>query len=82
MVRQLSPLVAVAPDRVRREVFVLVGLVLVVDAVFVAGYYLAGLGRATGGVKIGYTGLWTAVNLLVVLRVLGRIRAERVRRRR
>ncbi len=80
--RQLRPHVAVAPDRVRREVLVLVGLVLVVDAVFVAGYYLAGLARATGGVKIGYTGLWTAVTLLVVLQGLGRIRAERVRRRR
>ncbi|MBA3258055.1 MAG: hypothetical protein H0T68_01145 [Gemmatimonadales bacterium] len=66
----------------RREVLVLVGLVLAVDLVFIAGFYLARLGRATGAVKIGYTVLWTAVTLLVVLRGLGRIRAERVRRRR
>jgi hypothetical protein len=70
------------PDGVRREVLVLVGLVLAVDLVFIAVYYFAGLGRAIGGVKIGYTFLWTAATLLVVLRGLGRIRAERVRRRR
>lgn len=82
MVRQLPRFVAAAPDGVRREVLVLVGLVLAVDVVFIAGFYLAGLGRATGRAKIGYTVLWTAVTLLVVLRGLGRIRAERVRRRR
>lgn len=70
------------PDGVRREVLVLVGLVLAVDVVFIAIYYLAGLGRASGGIKIAYTFLWTAATLLVVLRGLGRIRAERVRRRR
>jgi hypothetical protein len=30
--------------------------------------------------KLGYTILWTAVTLLVVLRALGRIRAVRLRR--
>jgi hypothetical protein len=64
-------------DRVRREVLILVGLVLVVDAAFIAGYYLAGVGRA----KVGYTILWTAAILLVVLRSLARVRAERIRRR-
>ncbi len=68
-------------DRVRREVLILVGLVLVVDAAFIAGYYLAGVGRATNGVKVGYTILWTAAILLVVLRSLARVRAERIRRR-
>jgi hypothetical protein len=70
------------PDGVRRELLVLVALVLVVDLVFIGGYYLAGLVRATGALKIGYTALWTAVTLLVVLRGLARIRAERIRRRR
>jgi hypothetical protein len=70
------------PDGVRREVLVLVGLVLAVDAAFIAGYYVAGVGRATSALKIGYTVLWTAATLLVVLRGLHRVRAERIRRRR
>jgi hypothetical protein len=69
------------PDRVRSEVLALVGLVLAVDAAFIAVYYLAGLGRASGGFKVGYTLLWTAATLVVVIRGLGRIRAERIRRR-
>ena len=80
--RQLPPLVASRPDGVRREVLLLVGLVLAVDAVFVAVYFLARLGRASGGAKLGYTVLWTAATLVVVLRGLSRIRAERIRRRR
>ncbi len=69
------------PDGVRREVLILVGLVIVVDAAFIAGYYLAGVGQATNGVKLGYTVLWTAAILVVVLRSLARVRAERIRRR-
>lgn len=68
-------------DRVRRELLVLIELVLAVDAAFIAGYYLAALGRASAAVKLVYTVLWTAATLLVVLRGLGRIRAERIRRR-
>jgi hypothetical protein len=67
-------------DRVRREVLTLVGLVLLVDALFIGGYFLLGIGHATSGVKIGYTVLWTAIVLLVVLRSLARVRAERTRR--
>jgi hypothetical protein len=66
---------------VKREILVLVGLVLAVDAAFIAGYYLGGLARATIGVKLGYTVLWTAAILVVVLRSLGRVRSERIRRR-
>jgi len=66
--------------RLRREVLALVGLVLAVDAVFVAGYFLAGVARRPDGVKLGYTAAWTIVTLLVVLRGLTRVRAERVRR--
>jgi hypothetical protein len=68
-------------DRVRREVLTLVGLVLLVDAAFIGAYFVLGVGHATSGVKIGYTVLWTAVILLVVLRSLARVRAERIRRR-
>jgi hypothetical protein len=80
-VRGISPLMTTPSDRMRREVLILVGLVLVVDAAFIGGYYLAGIARAASGVKIGYTVLWTAAVLLVVLRSLARVRAERIRRR-
>lgn len=66
--------------RLRREILVLVGLVLAVDAVFLAGYFLAGVPRRPDGFKLGYTAAWTLVTLLVVLRGLTRVRAERIRR--
>lgn len=69
-----------APDRLKREVLVLVALVLAVDAAFVGLYYLAGLSRAGAPVKLAFTAGWTVVSLVVVLRGLGRIRAERARR--
>jgi hypothetical protein len=69
-------------DRLRREVLLLVGLVLAVDVAFGAGYYLGGLRRAGDQAKLAYTIVWTVATLLVVLRGLGRIRAERIRRRR
>jgi membrane protein implicated in regulation of membrane protease activity len=69
-------------DSVRRAVLTLVGLVLLVDALFIGGYFLLGVGRATSGVKLSYTIVWTAVILLVVLHSLARVRAERIRRRR
>jgi hypothetical protein len=81
MVREISAVMETESGGLKREVLALVGLVLAVDAVFIAGYYLAGLARATTGVKLGYTVLWTAVILAVVLRSLGRVRAERIRRR-
>lgn len=68
------------PRRLRREVLVLVGLVLAVDAVFAAGYFLGGVARRPPGFKLGYTAAWTLVTLLVVLRGLTRVRAERRRR--
>jgi hypothetical protein len=71
-----------APDPLKRELLVLIGLVLAVDAIFAGLYYLAGLARAPGGIKLGYTVVWTLVTLVVVLRGLTRIRAERIRRRR
>jgi hypothetical protein len=67
-------------DRVRREVLSLVGMVLLVDALFIGGYFALGLGRASWDLKLGYTIVWTAVVLIVVLRSLARIRAERIRR--
>jgi hypothetical protein len=64
--------------RVEREVLLLVALVLVVDLVFVAGYYLA-VRRAPDREKLVFTACWTLATLAVVIRGLSRIRAERQR---
>lgn len=67
--------------RLRREVLALVAWVVAVDALFIGGYFLAGLDRLAGGAKLAYAGMWTAATLAVVLRGLTRVRAERLRRR-
>jgi thiamine transporter ThiT len=66
--------------RVRREVLALIGWVIAVDAVFIAGYFAASMAARPNGVKLFYTVCWTAVTLGVVLRGLLRVRSERVRR--
>lgn len=65
---------------VKREVLVLVGLVLAADALFIAVYFGAGIERASDSVKIGFTVVWTVVSLAVVIRGLTRIRSARVNR--
>ncbi|HWN20143.1 MAG TPA: hypothetical protein VNO19_14625 [Gemmatimonadales bacterium] len=65
---------------VKREALVLVGLVLAVDALFIAVYFGAGIERASDRVKIAFTVAWTVVNLAVVIRGLARIRSARVNR--
>ncbi|MBA3760359.1 MAG: hypothetical protein H0X07_07480 [Gemmatimonadales bacterium] len=65
---------------VTREALVLVALVLVVDALFIAVYFGAGIERASDSVKIAFTVVWTAINLIVVIRGLSRIRSARVNR--
>ena len=61
----------------RRELLRLVLAVLVVDALFIAGYFLFRLSHAANPVKIVYTAGWTVATLLVVLRALTRIRTLR-----
>lgn len=65
---------------VKREALVLVGLVLAVDAIFIAVYFGAGIQRASDGVKLSFTVVWTVINLAVVIRGLTRIRSARVNR--
>jgi hypothetical protein len=65
---------------IRREALVLVGLVLAVDAVFIAVYFLAGVERASDSVKVAFTVAWTLVTVVVVLRGLTRIRTARLNR--
>jgi hypothetical protein len=78
------PAAATAGDgrALKREVLTLVALVLLIDDVFVGISYAASLGTASGSVRLGYTVLWTAATLAVVLRSLGRIRSARLRSRR
>jgi len=63
---------------VKREALVLVGLVLAVDALFIALYFGAGIERASDTLKIAFTVIWTAINLIVVIRGLTRIRSARM----
>ena len=63
----------------RRELARLVLAVLVVHALFIAGYYLSRQAFTSEAMKMGYTAAWTAVTLLVVLRGLLRIRGMRSR---
>ena len=73
----LAPAMDERADRVKREVVTLVVLVLLVDGLFIGGYFAAGLVRASVAVKLGYTAVWTLVTMVVVLRGLSRIRAIR-----
>jgi hypothetical protein len=62
----------------RREVIVLVALVLAVDLVFVAAYFLTRVRSASDAVKLGFTVLWTLATLAVVVRGLTRLRKARL----
>ena len=64
----------------RRELLKLVLAVALVDALFIAGYYLFHLERGSQSVRLGYTAAWTTITLLVVLRGLTRVRGLRARR--
>jgi hypothetical protein len=65
----------------RRAVLTLVGLVLLIDGGFIGIYYAAGVGRSSPSARLGFTLLWTLATLVVVLRGLARVRAERRRGR-
>jgi hypothetical protein len=68
-----------ATDGMRRELLILVLLVVAVDAVFISLYYAAGVAHAGGGLKLGFTIVWTGATLAVVIRGLTRVRAARGR---
>jgi membrane protein DedA with SNARE-associated domain len=67
---------------VRREVLILVGLVVFIDVVFIAAYFLGGIDRSSDQMKLLFTVVWTVITLVVVLRGLLRIRRARVPRER
>jgi hypothetical protein len=60
-----------------RELGLLVGLVLLVDGIFIGLHYALRIAAAPPAVRLGYTILWTALTLLIVLRALARIRRIR-----
>jgi hypothetical protein len=66
---------------VRWEAFGLVLAVVLLDAGFIAIYFLARLPRASSPIKVAFTIGWTLATLAVVIRGLSRIRAARVRRK-
>jgi hypothetical protein len=65
---------------VRKEVLTLVALVLLVDAIFIGGYFLGRLSTASNAGKLVFTTLWTIVTLGVVIRGLSRVRSARLHR--
>ena len=64
---------------VKRQLLLLVAAVVVVDALFIAGYFLFRLSDAGHAARIAYTAAWTVATLLIVLRFLTRIRSLRHR---
>jgi hypothetical protein len=67
--------VATAP---RTEVLLLVALVLALDAVFVAIYFLADVRSSSDTGKVAFTAVWTLATLVVAVRGLSRIRSARL----
>jgi hypothetical protein len=61
-----------------REVLQLVGVVLLVDALFVGVYFLGNLGSISDPAKLAFTVVWTLVTLAIVIRGLSRVRKARL----
>jgi hypothetical protein len=58
----------------------LIGLVLALDALFVAVYFLVSVRNASDLTKVVFTAIWTLAILVVAVRSLSRIRSARLRR--
>jgi hypothetical protein len=67
--------VATAPGR---EVLLLVALVLALDAVFVAIYFVGNVRGASDPAKVVFTAVWTLAILVMAIRGLSRIRSARL----
>jgi hypothetical protein len=63
----------------RRELAVLVGLVIAVDVLAVGVWLLAGIRHASPQVQLGFTVAWTLATLAVVVVSLRKIRLLRRR---
>jgi hypothetical protein len=69
------------PTVVQKEALTLLLMVVAVDAVFIAAYFMAGLRSASSGAKLTFTVVWTLATVAVVIRGLSRIRMVRGRRK-
>jgi hypothetical protein len=67
--------VATAPGR---EVLLLVALVLALDAVFVAIYFIGNVRSASAPAKAVFTAVWTLTVLVIAIRGLSRLRSARL----
>jgi hypothetical protein len=63
----------------RRELVLLVALVLLLDAVFAGVYFLGNVRETADTTKVMFTALWTLATLVLVARGLTRIRRIRLR---
>jgi uncharacterized membrane protein len=64
--------------QVWREVLVLVGLILLIDAIFIAAYFVGDVRTVSDPAKLAFTVVWTLVTLAVVIRGLSRVRKARL----
>jgi hypothetical protein len=62
----------------RREVILLMSLVLAIDSIFVLLYFAAGIRHASDPVKVVFTAAWTLAVLVVAIRSLSSIRSARL----
>lgn len=64
----------------RREVVLLIALVLALDAGFVAIYFVGNVRTASDSAKLLFTAVWTLAILVIAIRGLSRIRSARLRK--
>ena len=64
--------------QVWREVLLLVGLILLIDAIFIAAYFVGDVRTVSDPAKLVFTVVWTLVTLAVVIRGLSRVRKARL----
>lgn len=76
-----APRATAAPE-LKRHLLTLVVAVVVLDVVAIAAYELLDLDQRTGTVRSLFLGGWTLATLAVVLPIMSRIRAARLRARR
>jgi hypothetical protein len=68
---------AIGPAGMRRQLLIMVALVVAVDAIAIAIYHLAHIDRVYGPGRDVFVGVWTLVVLAIVLPQLRRIRRAR-----
>ena len=66
-----------AAAAIRRHLFIMIGLVIALHAVGIGVYYAADVQHASPNVRRYYTFAWMIATLIIVLRGLRQIRAER-----